>query len=151
MYATKSSAKSGADEKHKHLWEMYRPTNTINFSDIVEDRTIYDQTRSEMTFDSGEMNVANEAEIDPDSVSVDDILGNSIVHEIRHLSQSRQGAMSTSIRDSFSYKPSASQFNIGSNDFSCASVDFRPAEEVNTIDNLLVMLIVTNAVCVINM
>lgn len=139
MYATKSNANNGADEKHQHLWAMYRPTTTINFSDIVEDGTIYDQTRTEMTFDSGEMSghawqnghATNQPEIDPDAVSVDDILGNSIVHEIRHLSQSKHGALGTSIRDSFSYKPSTSQFLVGSNNFSCVSDDFKPGEEVN--------------------
>lgn len=108
MYTTKSGAKNTASENHLHIWQKYRPTSSINFSDIVEDRTIYDETRTDVTFDPNEISGnsstcsnnnnnqhkrTDEPEFDADAVSVDDILGNSIVHEIRHLSQSRQGGM----------------------------------------------------------
>lgn len=129
MYTTKSSAKNVAGESHLNVWEKYRPANTINFSDIVEDRTIYDQTRTEATFDSLEISSrssawdneqpTNDRYIDPDAVTVDDILGQSTVHEIRHLSQTQRvgNTLSTSRLPN-------------NNDFSYASVDFRPAEEV---------------------
>ncbi|XP_055315088.1 uncharacterized protein LOC129575454 isoform X2 [Sitodiplosis mosellana] len=137
MYKT-SSAKN---ENLVNVLEKYRPTSSINFSDIVEDRTIYDQSRTEATFDpsqiSGRLSTWGNDEatigpdIDPDTVSVDDILGNSIVHEIRHMSQSRQGAHSTSIRNSLPFRFSTSQCPIRSDDLSCASDDFRPGAEFN--------------------
>lgn len=130
---------SGKNEKIINVLEKYRTTSSINFSDIVEDRTIYDQTRTEATFDpaqeiSGRLSTwendqsTMEPDINPDAVSVDDILCNSIVQEIRHLHQSRA---STSIRNSMPFGLSTSQFPLRSDDISCASADFRPAEEVN--------------------
>lgn len=131
MY-TESSAKN---EKIVNVMEQYRPTSSINFSDIVEDGTIY--SNHSLAIDTAEISgrvstwgndqSTIEPEIDPNAVSVDDILGNSIVQEIRHMSQSRQPTLSTSIRN----RHSSSQFRLRSDDISCISAEFRPAEEVH--------------------
>lgn len=136
MYTTSS----GKNEKLVNVLEMYRPTSSINFSDIVEDKTIYDHSRTEATFDPAEISgrlsawsndpATIEPDIDPNAVSVEDILGNSIVHEMRRLSQSRHAGLSTSIRSGLPSKFSTSQYSIRSDNISCASADFRPAEEV---------------------
>lgn len=105
----------------------YRPpVTTINFSDIIEDQTIYDRTngRIESTFNSSIG--ADQPVIDPDSVSVADILGNSMLNEIRDLNQSRQRAISASINESQQpyNKFSAVKYPQPYNE------SFRPAEEV---------------------
>lgn len=130
------TASSAKNEKIINVLEQFRPTSSINFSDIVEDGTIY--SNHSQTIDpveiSGRLTTwendqsTMEPEIDPNTVSVDDILGNSIVQEIRHMSQSRQPTLSTSIRN----RHSTSQFRLHSDDISCISADFRPADEVYT-------------------
>lgn len=143
MHTTKSSAKNATNQNPLHVWQNYRPTASINFSDIVEDRTIYDDTRTDVTFDSNEItsrsSIGNnnkstaEPEFDADAVSVDDILGNSIVHEIRHLSQSRQSVASHNISVPLSHsmpKNSGISFNAFTSD-SLLRESFRPAEEVH--------------------
>lgn len=133
MYRTSAITK---DENSANIWEKYRPTTSINFSDIVDDKTIYDQSRTDEISSClstwGNDEAANGADINPDSVSVDDILGNSIVHEVRHLSQSRQGASrNSSFRGSLPYRFSTSQCPLRSDELSCASSDFRPGEDVS--------------------
>lgn len=122
-----SSGKSGAENKNRNMWPNYRPpATTINFSDIIEDQTIYDRTngRIETTFNSS---AVDRPDINPDSVSVADILGNSMLNEIRDLNQSRQRTISASINGS--QQPY--------NKYSAVSIppayneSFRPAEEVN--------------------
>lgn len=129
MYTTKSSTNDVAGENHHNVWQQYRPTSTINFSDIVEDQTIYDRTRSEATFDTNEITGrssawTNEQAIDTDALSVADILDYDLKHD---LSQAHRGSMSTSMSNHFQH---TSQFQFG-NEFSCESVEFRPAEEVS--------------------
>lgn len=130
----KYSAKNGFGDKYRNIWEQYRPVTTINFSDIIEEKTIYDRTDGhiETTFESTDME--NHPNIDPDAVSVDDILGNSIVHEIRHMSQSRHGKLSNSMRASIPNRFYGS--HLGDDDIgdftsdNLAKESFRPAEEV---------------------
>lgn len=127
-----SSAASGnrndlSNNNHPNRWGQYRPpATTINFSDIIEDQTIYDRTngRIESTFNSS---AADQPEIDPDAVSVDDILRNSILHEIQDLSQSRHCTASALINDSQQIfnKYSAAKFPMAYNE------SFRPAEVVS--------------------
>lgn len=133
MQSSKHSAENGLNNKNRNIWEQYRPVTSINFSDIIEEKTIYDRTgQIETTFESTDM--GNHPDIDPDAVSVDDILGNSIVHEIRHMSQSRHGNLSTSIRASIPNRLYGSQLgveDIGSfTSDKLANESFRPAEEV---------------------
>lgn len=108
------------------MWPNYRPPATaINFSDIIEDQTIYDRTngRIESTFNASAI---DRPVINPDSVSVDDILRNSTIHEIRDLSQSRQRTTSASINESQQLynKYSAVKEPLAYDE------SFRPAEEV---------------------
>lgn len=131
MYRTAS----GKNENNTNLWEKYRASTSINFSDIVEDKTIYDQSRSDEISSRlstwGNDETTNGVDINPDTVSVDDILGNSIVHEIRHLSQSRHDtSRNSSIRSSLPFRFSTSQCPLRSDELSCASSDFRPGEDV---------------------
>lgn len=136
MYTTSS----GKTENNANVWESYRPQKSINFSDIVEDKTIYDQSRSDEISSRlstwGNDETMNGVDINPDTVSVDDILGNSIVNEVRHLSQSRQGtSRNTSVRSSLPYRFSTSHCPLRSDDLSCASSDFRPGEDVCNANN----------------
>lgn len=92
MQATRE--KKALSENHLHIWQKYRPTKSINYSDIVEDKTIFDETRTDMTFDPNEMtgrssswsnnNCLEEPDFDADAdrVSVNDIISTSIVDEI---------------------------------------------------------------------
>lgn len=138
MNSVKSTAKNAASENHLSVWQKYRPKGDINFSDIIEEKTIYDNTRSNTTLNSEISDRSSvwsmdkctiEPDFNPDAVTVDDILGNSIVHEIRNLSQNRQNA-------SVPYKHSTSSL-FGSQNFSyipsesLLKENFKPAEEVN--------------------
>lgn len=129
MESTTKSSVANDFCKNQNKWAKYRPpATTINFSDIIEDQTIYDRTngRIESTFNSS---VADHAVINPDAVSVDDILGNSMLNEIRDLSHSRHRAVGASINESQQQqlynKFSATKFPPACNE------SFRPAEEVN--------------------
>lgn len=124
--SAKSSAKNDLSNTNQDSWGKYRPPiTTINFSDIIEDQTIYDRTngRIDSTFSS---NVMDQPDINPDSVSVDDILKNSILHEIQDLSQSRHCTPSVLMNESqLPYnKYSVVKFPPPYNE------SFRPAEEV---------------------
>lgn len=131
-----SSAKSSAESHssntaNRNMWQNYRPPATaINFSDIIEDQTIYDRTngRIESTFNSSAI---DRPIINPDSVSVDDILRNSTIHEIRDLSQSRQRTISASINESQQPYNKYSSVNVPP----AYDDSFRPAEEVNNKSN----------------
>lgn len=128
--SAKSSARSYSNSNpNRNVWTNYRPPATaINFSDIIEDQTIYDRTngRIETTFNSSAL---DQPVINADSMSVDDILRNSTVHEIRDLGQSRQRTTSASINESQqqqTYQKYSSVKVPPAYDDS-----FRPAEEVN--------------------
>lgn len=140
MHSSKYRTKNALSDSNRNVWEKYRPASSINFSDFIEDNTIYDRTdgRIESTFESSVM--ADQPDIDTDSMTVDEILGNSIVHEIRHLSQSRQGAMSTSIHANIPYRNSVAKFP-DAEECGRATMEnlmkesFRPAEEVRKIQS----------------
>lgn len=132
------------DKSNRNAWSNHRPpAATFNFSDIIEDQTIYDRTngRIESTFNSSAM---DRPTINPDSVSVDDILRNSTVHEIRDLSQRRQRTISASINESQQpYNKYSAVKEPPAYDES-----FRPAEEVNMSRELMnssVLLLKTNS------
>ncbi|XP_031620090.1 uncharacterized protein LOC116338772 isoform X2 [Contarinia nasturtii] len=147
MYTTKTNEKNVSNEQHQlNLWQQhrqqYRRESSINFSDIVEDQTIYDQTNSDMTYASGDISDrassawgnefgAQHHDLNSDKLSVDDILQKSFIHEIRNISQQRAGTLSTSIRSNMAFEFSASQFPPQSDNISCVSADFRPAEEMH--------------------
>lgn len=92
MQATRE--KKALSENHLHNWQKYRPTKSINYSDIVEDKTIFDETNTDMTFDPNEMTGRSSAwsnnvcleepdfDADADAVSVNDIISTSIIDEI---------------------------------------------------------------------
>lgn len=114
MYSVKSNGRhSGGNKLTVNVWEQYRPQNTINFSDIVEDNTIYDRTANDTTEGieiSGRSSMWSNQGIDLDAVSVDEILSDSIVHEVRHMGQSRHGlnasAISTQSMHEENFRPS---------------------------------------------
>lgn len=88
------SDKKALSENHLHNWQKHRPTTSINFSDFIEDKTIFDETRTDMTFDPNEMTGRSSSwsnnnrlempdfDADADAASVNDIISTSIVDEI---------------------------------------------------------------------
>lgn len=146
MYKTNTNGENVSKEQQIHLWQQhrqqYRHESSINFSDIVEDQTIYDQTRSDVTFESADMSGrttsawgsefgAHGDDINSDKLSVDDILQRSFINEIRNMSQQRAGTLSTSIYCNRAFEISTSKFPAQADNLSYVSADFRPAEEVN--------------------
>lgn len=146
MNTAKPTATNSASESYLSVWQKYRPKGDINFSDIIDEKTIYDNTRTNTTFNSEISNHSSlwsiekcmsEPDFDADAVTVDDILGNSIVHEIQQLSQNRVGGGTTSMRPSLAHKHSTSSL-FGSKDFSYVPSEsllkenFKPAEEVKS-------------------
>lgn len=134
-----SKAKSSAtndlsNSTNRNIWSKYRPPATaINFSDIIDDQTIYDRTngRIEATFNS---TIADQQIINPDAVSVDDILGNSMLNEIRDLSHNRH-RIGASIND-FEQKQSFNKYSTAKYP-PAYNESFRPAEEVNNTTYIL--------------
>lgn len=114
------------NEMYSNLWEKYRPNTEINFSDIIEDKTIYESNQStKTTFDPNEITGrstlwkngnSNTDDIDVDAVSVKDILCNSFVETIRHMSQNKQGGDDKSLSIGFTHKNSAAN-TINSKEF----------------------------------
>lgn len=131
MQSSKYRTENALSNNNRNVWEKYRPAAPMNFSDYIEEKTIYDRTdgRIESTFDS--IDTADQPDMDPDSITVDEILGKSMVQEIRHMSQSRLGAMSTSIAASIPYRNSVAKFSgVGIDNSNLMMESFRPAEEV---------------------
>lgn len=102
MSALNKGAKSVSNELEK-IWEKYRVNNAINFSDVIEDRTIYETScpspllLSKNTFEPKEITgrstscltnsgLHQPSDIDAADISVDKILGESFVEEIRNMS-----------------------------------------------------------------
>lgn len=124
----RASKLSGGSNYKQNVWENYRPVNSINFSDIIEDETIYDRSQGRMDSSIESSKMIDQRNIDPDALSVDDILGDSVVHEIRDLSRSQQRARGTSIG---SHLPSR-HTDFGIQNFSLKE-SFKPSEEVSFI------------------
>lgn len=100
---TKNSPSKAKNAMYSSLWNRHRQNESINFSDVIEEQTFYESNQtSKSTFEPNEITGRStskawqrklpEEEIDVDAVSVNDILGNSFVENIRHMSQSKHGA-----------------------------------------------------------
>lgn len=106
-------------DKYAAAWEKYRPNMAINFSDVIEDKTISDTSEaSKSTFEPNEITgrstswvstdakYRSQSEIDVNALSVDDILGSSFVDNIRHMSQNKHmhtnGSLSMGIPHKYS-------------------------------------------------
>lgn len=129
----------------------------VNFSDVCDDRTVYETSQaSKSTFEPNEITgrstswltadtkYHSQSNIDVDAVSVDDILGNSFVENIRHMSQNKQPNVDRSLSASIprKYMSTSSltcdKFSLGQSfamhnsklSESVQSDQFRPSEEV---------------------
>lgn len=142
-------------DKYGDAWSQYRPNTAINFSDVIEDKTIYDTSQAtKSSFDPneitgrstsygayGDSKYRTQSSIDVDAVSVDDILGNSFVENIRHMSQNKHvnadSSLSVNIPRKYTTPLSCDKFNwnqsfpTNQEKMSEMSEQFRPSEEVS--------------------
>lgn len=139
--------------KYADYWMQSRPKGPINFSNVNQENTIYDTSLasqldpSEMTGRStsfADSRSRGQSSVDVNAMSVDDILGNSFVENIRHMSQNKHThapdtSHSASIPrkhvsdasaycDKFNWNQS---FPAGQEKMSEMSEQFRPSEEVS--------------------
>lgn len=151
------AANTAKSDKYGDAWEKYRPNVGINFSDVIEDKTIYDTSQaSKSTFEPNEITGRStswvstdskyraQSEIDVNALSVDDILGSSFVENIRHMSQNKHiqtnGSLSIGIPHKYTSTTSLACDNLNWNQSvassnaqvseSMKSEQFRPFDEV---------------------
>lgn len=138
--------------KYGDYWMQSRPKGPINFSNVNQENTIYDTSHGSQ-FDPNEITGRSTSyadskssthnSIDVNAMSVDDILGNSFVENIRHMSQNKHTQADTSHSASIPRKhvSNASEycdkfnwnqsFPAGQEKMSEMSEQFRPSEEVS--------------------
>lgn len=134
-------SKSNSNKNHSNDVYTYERRPIMNFSDLVEDKTIHMSPKSSFAsnpqFEPDEISGRSTDAATPeniDEMSVDDILGASFVQEIRFMS--RQGADQASIRISLPNGGQPEHWNRSVQQ-NCSYTDslnsdcFQPAEHVS--------------------